>query len=205
VWQPALIIDADADTHAATGAKKPWTICDAAKHMRQVAMAAIASVMILATPNATQAGSIDNDGYEKWYKEYQESVRRCGPEAEKKAINDARYIILAKLNKYLPNDFGEYEVILSLRGDIPVGSFIRDHAVHPPKDYPRIRIDPEPEYQAEIGRVLYYFGKTYEKDNTHYIVHPTPCMGRRKFYPENTGVSDVAKFVQKVIHPKIKN
>jgi hypothetical protein len=90
------------------------------------------------------------------------------------SVDGAEYVVVTQLQDYLPNTYGKYQVLMSLRGDIPVGAFIRDRA--PPV------IKPEDGFGMSggiaIGDYVLYMGEDYEKKGVYYEPDYFKCHGK---------------------------
>lgn len=81
-------------------------------------------------------------------------------------LENAKFIVVARLEKYLPENQGEYRVIMNLRGQVEMDSVIH-HSV--------VRRDGNKEV---MGHPYIFFGESVERNQqAHYNVSSYQCFG----------------------------
>lgn len=89
-------------------------------------------------------------------------------------VKNAKHIIVARLEKYLPNNEGEYRVLMNLRGDIQPGALIKQGALacKPP--------NPDGTYEAmqrctPLGYNSVYLVENYQEIGDYLKLTFSPC------------------------------
>lgn len=112
-------------------------------------------------------------------------------------LKNARYIVVARLEKYLPDFKGEYRVIINLRGDILLGTVIIDTAIPLPENPSDIALggpaDP-------IGSSYIFLGEETTPIVSHY-----QCDGRfSASFKDEHGRPALDPIINYIIEGKLK-
>jgi hypothetical protein len=115
------------------------------------------------------------------------------------SVDNAAYVVVTQLQDYLPNTYGKYQVLMSLRGDIPVGAFIRDRAPPPMKLEDGFGMSGG----IAVGDYVLYMGSDYEKKGVYYEVDYFDCHGRSSLHDrEKFGYSIVGYVANRLLKSK---
>ena len=98
----------------------------------------------------------------------------CRTSHFKENVQNAKHIIVARLEKYLPDNQGEYRVLMNLRGEIQPGALIKQgtSACPPPNPDGTISI----EFGCtSVGVTNVYLVENYKKVGDHIQLQFTPC------------------------------
>lgn len=91
----------------------------------------------------------------------------CKSEDFENNLKNAKYIVVARLEKYLPDNMGEYRVLMNLRGSVEVGAILH-HSI--------IRRDGNKEV---LGHPYIIFSELAEKkEQSIYTIEGSKCFGR---------------------------
>ena len=119
---------------------------------------------VLFCSNAAEACSLDIN------------TPRCEGGSFGKAINAADYIIVTKLEEYLPDNQGLFKVMMVMRGDIPIGAMVR-HEAEPMT--PQIESAGDSCSQAILlGELVVFMGDEYTRDGEYYVPKEFRCGGQ---------------------------
>ncbi len=92
-------------------------------------------------------------------------------------LKNAKYIVVARLEKYLPDYKGEYRVIMNLRGDIPLETMLVQKADPEPqtpeaKKWMDDKFDP-------LGQSYIFLAEDMTQENGIKTLKPFQCDGRQ--------------------------
>jgi hypothetical protein len=126
--------------------------------MKRITLTVMACLVLLCS--ATYAATTQDDPCNEW--------------KLNDSVDAASYVVVTQLQGYLPNNRGKHEVIMSLRGDIPIGTYVDNYA--PPL------IRPEDDFGMSggvaKGSYVLFMGQDYTKDRMYYHLDYFKCHGR---------------------------
>jgi hypothetical protein len=134
-----------------------------------------------------------------------EPVKACSPASDmpppnclkfREAIDQADYIIVTKLEEYLPNDKGRFKVMMTLRGDIPVGTIVKHEA------WP-LRGVTSCSSGIPLKEIVVFMGKKYVRDGEYVVLKEFVCNGKVLISDsDNTGFDTLHAITNRVLHSK---
>lgn len=87
-------------------------------------------------------------------------------------VKNAKYIVVARLEKYLPDYKGEFRVLMNLRGPIQPGTKLIQYA------YPPSPVESSANSGIRLGADILFKGETYETHENYLKLNYYKCFGR---------------------------
>lgn len=120
----------------------------------------------------------------------------CNDWKLEESVDGAAYIIVTQLKDYLANHRGKYQVIMALKGEIPVGAAVRAIAI------PAMKTDSS-DMQGGIDKGTYvlFMGQDFKKDGIYYDPDIFRCHGRSELHDrDEDGYSLLGYIANRLLH-----
>ena len=101
----------------------------------------------------------------------------CTGDSFRESIDKADYIIVTKLEEYLPENKGRFKVLMALRGDIPVGATVK-HKAEPVTHQSEADGGGSCSQAIPLGELIVFMGKTYKREKMDYVPKEFECSGK---------------------------